>query len=75
VSDEQRDDTIRVKSANPEKVGVWERDPAHPDGEVYVAGDAVVEVAQTALVLEKLRNRELVEVTGTRRGRKADDQE
>lgn len=34
----------------------WERHEAHPGGEVWVAGDAVVQVAQTAAVQRALKD-------------------
>lgn len=37
------------------RVALWERHAAHPNGEVFVAGQAVVEVAQTPGVNLKLQ--------------------
>ena len=45
---------ILVKAANPERVALWERDASHPDGEVFVAGEGVFEVALTPDVQKKL---------------------
>lgn len=49
-----------------QRVALYERDDAHKvaghaDGEVFVSHDAVVKVARTPLVEDKLRSRELVE--------------
>ncbi len=55
-------DTIWVKAAQSDRVGIWERDDRHPGGEVFVAGDAIVEVARTSLVEDKLRIHDLVQV-------------
>ena len=43
-------------------IALWERDPARPGGEVLVVGDQAVRVARTERVVEKLRNKELVQV-------------
>lgn len=53
-------DLILVRSADPERVGLWERNLAHPGGEVFVAGDDVVEVALTAEVQGRLNSGVLV---------------
>jgi hypothetical protein len=50
---------IKVKAADEHRTGLWERNPAHPDGEVFVNGPKVVSVALTqaaveALILERL---------------------
>lgn len=60
-------DTIYVKAgpATPAgRVALWEVDPQHPGGEVFVAGESVVEVAPTSKVNLRLRNEQLVEVAG-----------
>jgi hypothetical protein len=45
-------------------VALWERDPLHPGGEVYiVAGDGPTEVYPTALVNAKIRDGELKNTT------------
>ncbi len=52
------------KGHNPKSDGwpgaFWERDPAHPGGEVFVSGGAVVEVAETPMVQEALSQKRLV---------------
>ena len=45
-----------VKSRRVDSVGFWEQNPAHPGGEVFVAGDAAVEVAETPAALSALAN-------------------
>jgi hypothetical protein len=65
------ENTIRVK-AHPntgERVAIWEVDPAHPGGEIYVAGQDSdpVEAAETAGVLGALRDDRLVKVTASGR--------
>lgn len=65
-------DTIRVISGLPNgKVALFEKDPRHPGGEVYVAADAdnpddpkknpEVEVFKTPLVMKYLGEGRLVE--------------
>jgi hypothetical protein len=55
--------TIRVRAANDDgRVALWERAPEHPGGEVYVANDAVVEVALTTEVARRIAQGVLVEV-------------
>lgn len=39
------------------RTALYERHPAHPGGEVYIAGPGVVEVAQTAEVMARLAPR------------------
>lgn len=58
-------DTIRVQSGNPDskRIALWERDDAHPGGEVMVGGDRVVEVAVTTEVARRLAKGTLVRVT------------
>lgn len=57
-------DFIKVKATNNEgRVALWDRDAAHPTGEVFVTGDgSVVEVANTAAVRAAIKAGELVEV-------------
>jgi hypothetical protein len=54
---------ITVKAA-PDflRVALWERNPAHPGGEAFVAGDMVVQVALTAEVQTRLNTGILVRV-------------
>jgi hypothetical protein len=62
--------TLQVKSTDPTRCGVWDRHPDHPaqegqvEGEVYVAGETVVEVAATPLVLDALAKGRIREVSG-----------
>jgi len=53
---------VKVKAKNPETVALWERNPAHPNGEVYITGDKVFEVAKTDAVVSRLKSGLLVEV-------------
>jgi hypothetical protein len=72
---QEKIETIKVKSnlkptrdgGNP--VALWEVDERHPavddqspGGEIFVAGNAVVEVAKTPAVLKALSQEKLVEV-------------
>lgn len=78
--------TVMVKSGlqpaadGAQKVALWEVDPAHPGGEVFVAahvnadGEVVnepVEVGRTAAVGRKLADGELVEVPAALKRRTA----
>ena len=52
---------VRVKSNLPnDQVVLWERDPAHPDGEAYIAGDTTVVVAETPAVSRLLAEKKIV---------------
>ena len=56
-------ETITVKSALPNNdVALWEKHPKHPGQEIFVAGDAEVEVAKTPRVMRALADNRLVEV-------------
>lgn len=57
-------DIIKVKATNDtERVALWDRDAAHPNGEVFISGDgSVVEVANTAAVRAAIKSGALVEV-------------
>lgn len=57
-------DIIKVKATNTDgRVALWNRDAAHPNGEVFISGDgAVVEVANTAAVRAAIKAGALVEV-------------
>lgn len=55
---------IWVKAGDPTRVGVTERHPAHPDGEVWVAGEKPGQVAETPLVLQFLNTGQLVRTGG-----------
>ena len=54
--------TLRVKASDPTRVGLWDKNPAHPGGEVWVTGDAEVEVADTTEVRDALTQKRIVEV-------------
>lgn len=64
--------TLWVKSTLPKqedggnKVVLWEKDPAHPKGEVLIAGDNPVEVGLTPAVSQALRDGKVVEAGGPR---------
>jgi hypothetical protein len=64
------EETMRVKSAlgtnadGSAQVAFWEKDPAHPEGEVFVAGDEEVTVGRTGPVLGAIGDGRLVEVDG-----------
>ena len=45
---------IKVKAAKPGEVALWELHKDHPGGEVYVASDTPVEVAETPEVMRRL---------------------
>lgn len=62
--------TLRVKAADPTKVGLFDKNPAHPPndynpdgGEVFVTGEDVVEVADVSEVRQAIREGRLVEVS------------
>jgi hypothetical protein len=48
-------ETIWVQATRGERVALWERDPRHPGGEVWVAGEAPQEVYPTPTVHRLLR--------------------
>ena len=52
---------LTVKSAIPGRVGLWDRDPEYPGGEIYITDDPV-EVEVTDRVREALSRGQLVEV-------------
>lgn len=53
----------RVKSGlEAGRVALWERHPAHPGGEVLIAGERVYAVGDTPAVREALRDGRLVEI-------------
>jgi hypothetical protein len=61
---------IYVKSALPpmhggDQTALFERDEAHPGGEAFVSGNAVVQVAETSAVASALANKRLVKVSDT----------
>lgn len=60
--------TITVKGAGKDrKVVLWERDAAHPDGEVMIANDgASHEVGETAQVKRLIGEGALVKVTAAK---------
>ncbi len=55
-------ETINVKSTDETRVGIWEMNEEHPDGEIFVSGDKVVEVAKTSAVNRALARGLIVEV-------------
>ncbi len=57
-------DVIRVRVAEPDsgRVVLWERHPAHPTGEVWLAGAGEYDVAATPAVVARLRDGRLVQV-------------
>lgn len=61
-------DTMRVRVADPASptVALWERHPAHPGGEVWLAGAGSFDVAATPAVLARLRDGRLVAVESIR---------
>jgi hypothetical protein len=65
---------ITVKAA-PDflRVALWERNPAHPGGEAFVAGDLVAQVALTAEVQTRLNTGILVQVVTEAKPAKPDE--
>lgn len=57
-------DLITVKSNVENRIALWEKNPAHPSGEVFVAGDIAVTVALTDEVQIRLRNEIIVVADG-----------
>jgi hypothetical protein len=54
---------MRVRSNLPQgRVALWERDPAHPGGEVFIAGPGEFEVGQTERVRAYLKQGRLARV-------------
>jgi|SRR6187402_2523392 len=51
---EEQPTTISVTGVTEGIVGLWEIDPAHPDGEILVKYESPVEAAETAGVLQAL---------------------
>jgi hypothetical protein len=56
---------LHLEEGKGNPVALWEKHPAHPNGEVFVSGNRPVRVARTERVVEKLRAEELVEVPDT----------
>lgn len=57
---------MRVRSNLPDnRVALWERHPAHPGGEVFIAGEGEHDVAATPAVQTRLKSGVLVEVAVT----------
>lgn len=54
--------TVRVAGPERNQVALWERHPAHPDGEVFLCGEGEFRVAATPAVEARLRNGRLVAV-------------
>lgn len=65
---EEKLKTIKVRSLLPPKkdggaqVALYEVDPNHPDGEVYIAGKGTFEVAETSAVNRALADGKLEKV-------------
>jgi hypothetical protein len=63
---------IYVKSNLPptadggDPVAFWERNPEHPDGEVFVAGSEPVQVAETGEVNGAIKDGRVVKVEGAK---------
>lgn len=53
-------DLITVKSNVENRIALWEKNPAHPGGEVFVAGDIVATVSATEEVKTRLRTEFIV---------------
>ena len=51
---------ILVKAADPKRCALWERHADHPDQEVFVWGEQVFQVANTAQVQQRLASGVLV---------------
>jgi hypothetical protein len=51
---------VRIGDPGDPTVALWERHPAHPGGEVFLAGPGEFEVAMTPAVEARLRNGRLV---------------
>lgn len=60
--------TVRVRVGDPGSgvVALWERHPAHPGGEVFLAGGGVFDVALTPAVEARLRDGRLVAAEDSR---------
>lgn len=62
---------MRVRSNLPgDLVALWDRHPAHPDGEVLIAGERVYAVGDTPAVREALRDGRLVEIKAEAKAKK-----
>lgn len=65
-----QENLIKVRSKIPTKkdgtneVVVWDRDDAHPDGEAFIAGPTVVEVAPTAAITSAIHAGKIEVVEG-----------
>lgn len=53
---------VRSNLADKNKIALWERDPAHPNGEVLITGAQTFEVGDTPAIRAALRLGTLVEV-------------
>ena len=47
------------------RVGFWDKNKAHPGEEVWVAGDAIVQVADVAEVRDAITQKRIIEVRDT----------
>jgi hypothetical protein len=57
MADETKTIWVKARPEMGDRNALWERDAAHPGGEVFVAGDEPVEVAQTPEVMARLAPR------------------
>lgn len=55
--------TLPVGEDGGNSIALWERDPAHPNGEVWIAGPDAVEVGDTAAVQQAITDGKLEKVT------------
>ncbi len=55
---------VKVVESHKPRVGLWEMDPAHEDGEVFVAGDETFKVGDTPAVRAAIRDGKIEEVGG-----------
>jgi hypothetical protein len=68
TEDEPKPKHIKVKSTLPVKkdggaqVALYETDPNHPNGEVFIAGEGTFEVAETSAVARAISEGRLVKV-------------
>jgi len=60
---------LTIRCAGPRQT-FWERHPDHPNGEIFVSGDATAKAARTTTVARLLAAGELVEVKPAPRRRK-----
>lgn len=66
---------IKVKAANPPRVGIWDINTDHPGGECFVADEKAHEVANTVAVQDAILKKRLIEVTEPPKKEKATPKE